>query len=704
VLYFGKLYHKTIALLQKNTINLCISLCLCVASWAQQDVLSGDIYVSPMVQDKTIEGEVNYTYITGNDSLRLDAHNMIFSKVQVNGKETAYAYDTRFLRIPPLGAVGDTLELSISYRAQPKQTVYFVGWEEGARELNPRLPQIWTQGQGKYTSNWVPSFDSMSEKVVFDLSIAFDAKYTVVANGKLEEVEEKNGQKIWHFDMQKPMSSYLLAFAIGVYGVQKLTSKSGTPIRNYFAKVDSLKVEPTYRHTQAIFDFLEAELGVPYPWQNYKQLPVHDFLYAGMENTGATLFSDRYLVDSVAYNDENYLNVNAHEMAHQWFGNLVTEVGAKDHWLHEGFATYYAYLAQDAILGKWFLTWKLYETAQQLQEGKGQALLDPKASSLTFYEKGAWALYALRETLGDAHFKKGIQEFLTQYAYRNVTVPQFLAVMEGVVGRSLADFKSIWLESEAFPYQGAMELLAKRNNEIQSLLNWNQKMSRDSVSTIASLPKVWKRASPPLKKALTQAYFPQMEVDLQTLALQDDDLQVRKTALSQLKEFQLEFSPILEDMLTEKSYAIREMALFALWSHFPENRLDYLNKVSTGTVFESGSLRMGWLVLALMTEGISPDKQREYYLELTQYTGSAYPFEIRQQTFYYLHNLKGWQDRNLLDLLRACTHPVWRFREQSRELLKILAQHPEMAPRLRILSSRLTEKERKIVEPYLKKE
>ncbi|WP_172435960.1 M1 family metallopeptidase [Sediminicola luteus] len=691
-------------MLQKQTITFCIALCLCVASWAQQDVLSGDIYVRPEVQDKTIVGEVTYTYITGNDSLRLDAHNMIFSKVHVNGKKTAYAYDTRFLRIPPMGAVGDTLELSISYRVQPKQTVYFVGWEEEAQTRNPRLPQIWTQGQGKYTSHWVPSFDRMSEKVVFDLSIAFDAKYTVVANGKLKQVEEKDSYKIWHFDMQKPMSSYLLAFAIGDYGVQELTSKSGIPIRNYFTKVDSLKVEPTYRHTQAIFDFLETEIGVPYPWQNYKQLPVHDFLYAGMENTGATLFSDRYMVDSVAFNDENYVNVNAHEMAHQWFGNLVTEVGAKDHWLHEGFATYYAYLAQDAILGKRFLTWKLYETARQLREGKGQALLDPKASSLTFYEKGAWALFALRESLGDVHFKRGIKKFLTEYAYTNVTVAQFMTVMETVTGQSLTDFKSIWLKNESFPYQVAMELLAKRNSEIQSLLNWNQNKSKDTVSGIASLPKVWKKATTPLKKELTQAYFPQMEVDLQTLALQDDDLQVRKTALSHLKEFQLEFNPIVENMLTEKSYAIREMALFALWSHFPENRLDYLKKVTTGTVFESGSLRLGWLVLALMTEGISPDKQREYYLELTQYTGSAYPFEIRLQTFYYLHNLKGWQDRNLFDLLQACTHPVWRFREQSRELLKALAQQPEMAPRLQILSSRLTEKERKIVEPYLKKE
>ena len=115
-----------------------------------------------------------------------------------------------------------------------------------------------------------------------------------------------------------------------------------------------------------MFDFLEEEIGVRYPWQNYKQVPVKDFLYAGMENTSATIFSDAFVVDSTAFVDKNYVNVNAHELAHQWFGDLVTETHGTHHWLQEGFATYYALLAEKDIFGDDYYYHKLYETSQQL--------------------------------------------------------------------------------------------------------------------------------------------------------------------------------------------------------------------------------------------------------------------------------------------------------------------------------------------------
>src|SRR5690606_32240713 len=164
------------------------------------------------------------------------------------------------------------------------------------------------------------------EKVEYDMDISFDKTYQVIANGTLVATKELNGVKKWSYNMDRPMSSYLLAFAIGDYHMKEIESSTGVPMNLYFYPSDSTKVEPTYRFTTKIFNFLEKEIGVPYPWQNYKQIPVRDFLYAGMENTGATIFSDSYVMDSIAFKDRNYVNVNAHEMAHQWFGNLVTEV------------------------------------------------------------------------------------------------------------------------------------------------------------------------------------------------------------------------------------------------------------------------------------------------------------------------------------------------------------------------------------------
>ncbi|MFK7750446.1 MAG: M1 family metallopeptidase, partial [Kordia sp.] len=294
---------------------------------------------------------------------------------------------------------GEKHSLNLVWFTRPKKAMYFIDWNE----KNGRK-QVWTQGQGKYTSNWLPSLDDVNDKIEFDFTITFDKDYEVIANGKLIKKEIVNDSLVkWQYDMKQPMSSYLAAIAIGKYKKKTLTSESGIPIELYYYPEDEAKFEPTYRHTKRIFDFLEHEIGVPYPWQNYKQVPVKDFLYSGMENTTTTIFSDSFVIDSIGFVDKNYVNVNAHELAHQWFGDLVTAKSGKHHWLQEGFATYYALLAEKEIFGDDYFYWTLFKSAMQLKalnDGKGESLLNPKASSLTFYQKGAWALHVLRAKVG----------------------------------------------------------------------------------------------------------------------------------------------------------------------------------------------------------------------------------------------------------------------------------------------------------------
>ena len=150
--------------------------------------------------------------------------------------------------------------------------------------------------------------------------------------------------------MNQPMPSYLLALVVGDYSYTLEESRSGVPLYNYYHKKDSMFVEPTYRFSKVIFDTLESEIGIAFPWELYRQVPVHDFMYAGMENTTLTIFSDTYLRPKEDFDFTNYVNVNAHELAHQWFGDMVTATSGTHHWLQEGFATYYALLAEKAIL------------------------------------------------------------------------------------------------------------------------------------------------------------------------------------------------------------------------------------------------------------------------------------------------------------------------------------------------------------------
>ncbi|NNK87127.1 MAG: M1 family metallopeptidase, partial [Flavobacteriaceae bacterium] len=315
-----------------------------------------DVWIGP--DEKIVYGSVSFEFeiLKPTDSIYIDARNMRIEEIRYAEEKIAFDYDEKRIVLKRNWLPGKTEELLVRYRAWPKKAMYFLGWDNAAPD------EVWTQGQGKYTSHWLPSFDDMNEKLEFDIEIHAPKGFMVASNGKLISSTHLPDNQSWKYDMDRPMSSYLVALAIGKYQKQTLLSRSGVPMELYYRITDSNRFEPTYRYSKAIFDFLETEIGVSYPWQNYKQIPVHDFLYAGMENTGATIFSDEFVIDSIAFNDRNYVRVNAHELAHQWFGNLVTETSGTHHWLHEGFASYYALLAERHLFGDDHFYWSLYKS------------------------------------------------------------------------------------------------------------------------------------------------------------------------------------------------------------------------------------------------------------------------------------------------------------------------------------------------------
>ncbi len=372
--------------------------------------------ISLNFDNQFIEGSVSYEFELKSsiDTIRIDAINMNFTNVKINKKSVIFRNSGKELQLFKGFKKGKNT-LTFEYTAKPKQTLYFVGEGDGK--------QIWTQGQGKYTSHWFPSFDNENEKVLFNTTISFKKKFEVISNGVLTSKIENDSTTVWEYKMPHPMSSYLLMMAIGKFEKQIIKTKSGTPIELFIQPEDVGKMEPTYRYSKQIFDFFETEIGVPYPWKVYRQIPVKDFLYAGMENTTSTIFAQDFVVDSIGFNDRNYVNVNAHELAHQWFGDMVTAKSGTHHWLQEGFATYYALLAEGEIFGSDYLNWELYEIAERLiaaTKTDTVPILNAKASSLTFYQKGAWALHYLRENVGHENFRKAVKNYLQKYQFKNV--------------------------------------------------------------------------------------------------------------------------------------------------------------------------------------------------------------------------------------------------------------------------------------------
>ena len=683
----------------------CLFLCLILASniiYSQQtDIVDFKrAYASLQVYPESSEivGKVSYTLETlkSTDSIYLDAQHMAFSKVKINSEngnvaKLKHRNDGKRLWFKYKFEKGKTYQLNFEYSASPKKALYFIGWDNDETVLSSMNEltlldldeialkkykdrnQVWTQGQGKYTSNWFPSLDDVNDKIEFDLSISAKAPYQVIANGALVRFEQVKDSDYfqWSYDMKHPMSSYLLAFVVGHYNLKRETSKTNVPLELYYYPEDSLKVESTYRYSKRMFDFLEEEIGYPYPWQNYKQVPVHDFLYAGMENTSLTIFSDAFVVDDTGFNDKNYVNVNAHELAHQWFGDLVTAASGEHHWLQEGFATYYALLAEKDIFGKNYYIWQLYKSAQDLmlqdQANQGSSLLNPKASSLTFYQRGAWVIHMLRQAIGEDNFKRSVENYLNKFAFKSATTADFINEVEAVSGYDMTDFVNTWIKAEQFPYDLAMDHLKAKSFFIQEYLMADCEMKNSKCdyylgSGISDEAKSKIIAQVP--ERITKAHF-------------KNSVKVRQAIAQNLKTIPKRLKKDYESLLNDASYITVETALYNLWSNFPEDRVKYLDLTKDVKGFKDLNIRQLWLVLALSTPNFMDDEKQQFYDELVSYSSNSYAFDTRQMAFKYLNSIGVFNEAALANLKEAKTHHNWRLKKYAKQLIELLSQDPQ---------------------------
>jgi aminopeptidase N len=622
--------------------------------------------------NKTILGTVNYTFevLSSIDTIRIDAKNMNFKEVKINDKIVEFKNSATELKLFKGYKKGKNT-LSFEYEATPKQTLYFIGEGHGL--------QIWTQGQGKYTSHWLPSFDDVNEKVVFGLSISYLQDFMVLSNGILKSSENKNQvEKQWNYQMEKPMSSYLVMLAIGKFKKQTEITASGTPLEMYLSKEDTLKFIPTYKYSKQIFDFLENEIGVKYPWQIYRQVAVKDFLYGGMENTTSTVFSQDYVVDEIGFNDRTYINVNAHELAHQWFGDLITAESGKHHWLQEGFATYYALLAEKELFGEDHFNWEMYEIAERLQQASKSdtiPLLNEKASSLTFYQKGAWALHILRENIGAKNFNKAVKNYLEKYSFKNVNTDDFLNEIKKVSKYDTQKFRQIWLEKSGFEVKEALGILQKN------------KFISHYLETLALAETPFENKKQKFEEILkSNDYYPVKEevllqiqsVDFKAkkslidVAMKSSDVKVRQAVAKTLQKFPEEYLPEFETFLDDKSYVTNEIALNVLWSQFPKDRIKYLEKSRNWVGMNDKNLRILWLTMALATKDFEPENKLKYYDELVTYTTIDYESVVRQSAITNLLYINSGDTNALKSLVNPMTHHKWQFSKFARDKIRSL--------------------------------
>ena len=652
------------------------------------------IEINPL--DKSVSGEVTYNFEVNNtiDTIKIDAQNIDFFNLKINNIEVKYGNNKKQILLFE-GYKSGKNQLTFNYLARPKQALYFVGKGEQL--------QIWTQGQGKYTSNWFPSFDDPNEKLIFNLDIKFNNQFEVISNGKLDNKIISQDNFIWNYRMKKPMSSYLLMLAIGKFEIKQEKSNSGKSLFYYIEKEDISKLEPTYRYSKTIFDFFEKEIGVKYPWDVYKQVPVRDFLYAGMENTSATVFSRDFVVDEIGFNDKNYVNVNAHELAHQWFGDLITAQSGKHHWLQEGFATYYALLAEKEVFGDDYFYKKLYDTSLQLRNAsKTDAIpiLSEKASTLSYYQKGAWILFVLREEIGSKIFQKAVKNYLNGYSFKNVSTDDFLNEIKKIAKYDCDAFKKKWLENPSFDFDYAIQLLSK-NKSIKALLE---------IKSKKAIPFIEKRELFE-KTMISEVYFSIKEEiiyqcekvpfeekqQLLKLALATNDINVRQAVANTTPKVTLEFKSDFESLLNDNSYITKEIALSTFWTQFPEDQKRILDKSKAWIGFNDNNLRILWLTLALGTKEYQMEDKAKLYDELLNYCNPEFETSIRQNAMENLLFIND-KDKNVLpNLVNSLVSYKWQFSKFGKDKIRLLLKNPNIRNYLEQLLPNLSKEENVIL-------
>lgn len=653
--------------------------CFCIAQnspnakrqldYADFESVHGNLTVLPL--SKEIAGEVTFDLrlIKKTDTISIDAVAMEVSGLTINGKDRPFVNTGRKIQLYD-GLKRGKNKIAFRYTANPRQTLYFVD-APGASD------QVWTQGQGKYTSHWFPSFDDVNEKMVFSLSVTYsDPTATVISNGVLKSKGSSPKGTTWNYAMEKPMSSYLLMLAIGNFEQKSITATSGIVSELYLEPQDvASKWEDTYRHSREMFDFLESEL-IPYPWQIYRQIPVRDFLYGGMENTTSTLFTRDYVVDSIGFNDRNYVNVNAHELAHQWFGDLITAQSGEHHWLQEGFATYYALLAEKEVFGEDYFYWKLYENAEVIQQASRNdsiPILNAKASSVTFYQKAAWALHILRETVGADHFRTAVRNYLKKYQFTNVDTDDFLDEVEKVERFDREAFVNRWLKNPKFEVADAIESLSK-NAAMRSYFRIGEMGQMPFADRRQELMNVL--ASDAYFPVKAEAVYQTMEVPFEEkqevlrAALATGNIEVRQAVARSFRKIPEDFRTEYESLLDDDSYITREIALNALCRDFPDKRFGYLDKTDNQTGLNDKNIRLLWLTLALKTDGYRTDKKVSYYDELLNYAQPGEEASVRQSALQKLLFINR-SDTNVFPLLaKALVHHKWQLTKFARDTIR----------------------------------
>lgn len=345
-------------------------------------------------------------------------------------------------------AAGSEAWVKVTYRAEPKMGWYYrteaMGYPKGD-------DHFWTQGEPEEHRNWFPGYDFPNERFTSEVICRVPKGMTVVSNGRLLEERQEGNLSLFHWSQEQEHVNYLISVIGGYFN--KLESTHGDlPLAFLTPPSEFPEAANSFRDTAAILAFLEEEIGVQYPWAKYYNVCVADFVAGGMENTSVTTLTTNTLFSADSENLRTSHRLDAHEITHQWFGDLVTCKDWSHLWLNEGFATYYTHLYDEHKLGTDQMRFRLYLDALDIIKNTDEkpvvwrGFKSPKEQfDYRSYPKGAWVLHMLRSQLGSDLYRKCIRTYLERHRNGNVVTDDLVSVLEEVSGKSWDQFFDQWI-------------------------------------------------------------------------------------------------------------------------------------------------------------------------------------------------------------------------------------------------------------------
>lgn len=431
------------------------------------DVQHYRIKVSFDWKERSVTGETTITlkpFPNDLSEVELDAGQMDIQAVKLaQGTPLKFRYVNHqklFITLDKKYPANSRLAVTVNYVAKPvnSQALAFITPTETDKT---RPYQIWSQGEAQTNHYWFPCYDAPNDKATSEIIATVEDKFQVISNGKLIGVQAHpaNKTRTFHWMMDQPFSSYLISIIVGEYAEVRDRFKN-TPVSSFVYKDQVKEARISLGKLPQMVAFFSKKIGYDYPYPKYAQIMVRDFPGA-MENITATTMTDTAVHDQRAHVDLSSDDLMAHELAHSWFGNLLTCRDWSELWLNESFATFMESVWTEHDRGRDDYLYEMYNNQQgYFQAWNGGArrptvtrlYSDPDSLFDAYtYPRGGAVVNMLRFVLGEDMFWKAIRHYVRKHQWQNVETQQLVVAIEEATGQNLQWFFDQWLYKMGHP-------------------------------------------------------------------------------------------------------------------------------------------------------------------------------------------------------------------------------------------------------------